>query len=98
MYIIHATLEVDPQKKPEFLEATRALMEGSREEEGNVFYNLMKDTEKENVYQMIEIWKDAAAMEEHNKSSHLQNFVKKAKELLTAPMDLNIYEGNKVEK
>lgn len=58
MIIIHAIFQVDPAKQQSFLEEIRPLIHNSREESGNVSYDLYKDTEKENVYTMVEVWKD----------------------------------------
>lgn len=57
MIIIHAIFQVDPAKQQSFLEEIRPLIHSSREESGNVSYDLYKDTEKENVYTMVEVWK-----------------------------------------
>ena len=52
MIIIHAIFQVDPAKQQSFLEEIHPLIHSSREESGNVSYDLYKDTEKENVYTM----------------------------------------------
>ncbi len=62
MIIIHAIFQVDPAKQQSFLEEIRLLIHSSREESGNISYDLYKDIEKENVYTMVEVWKDEAAV------------------------------------
>ncbi|HDV4624086.1 TPA: antibiotic biosynthesis monooxygenase, partial [Bacillus anthracis] len=47
MIIIHAIFQVDPAKQQSFLEEIHPLIHSSREESGNVSYDLYKDTEKE---------------------------------------------------
>ncbi len=47
MIIIHATFQVDPAKQQTFLEEIRPLIHSSREESGNISYDLYKDIEKE---------------------------------------------------
>ena len=98
MIIIHAGFHINPVKKAAFLDEVRPLIAASRAEEGNISYNLMKDTEKDNVYTMVEVWKDEAAVESHNTSAHFTSFVGKAPEYLAAPLDVEAYEGNKLEK
>ncbi|UII58233.1 antibiotic biosynthesis monooxygenase (plasmid) [Cytobacillus spongiae] len=98
MIIIHAQFQITPNKEQAFLEEIRSLVASSREEEGNVSYDLMKDTEKESVYTMVEVWKDSAAVETHNTSKHFTSFVGRAPEYLAAPLDVKIYEANKVER
>ncbi|EEK44327.1 MULTISPECIES: putative quinol monooxygenase [Bacillus] len=97
MIIIHATFQVDPAKQQTFLEEVQPLLHGSREESGNVSYDLYKDVEKENVYTMVEVWKDEVAVASHNTSEHFTSFVSKVKQLLTAPLDIKAYNGELVK-
>ncbi|MBJ8105726.1 MULTISPECIES: putative quinol monooxygenase [Bacillus cereus group] len=97
MIIIHAIFQVDPAKQQSFLEEIQPLLHGSREESGNVSYNLNKDTEKESVYTMVEVWKDEAAVASHNSSEHFTSFVSKAPQFLTAPLDVKVYSGELVK-
>ncbi|PFA67673.1 antibiotic biosynthesis monooxygenase [Bacillus sp. AFS015802] len=98
MIIIHAEFQINPIKEQAFLEEVRLLVSSSRSEEGNISYDLMKDTERESVYTMVEVWKDSSAVESHNTSEHFTSFVGRAPEYLAAPLDVKIYEGNKIEK
>jgi quinol monooxygenase YgiN len=98
MIIIHAGFHINPLKEQAFLEDIQTLVTASRTEEGNISYDLMKDTEKESVYTMVEVWKDTAAVEAHNSSEHFTSFVGRAPEYLAAPLDVNIFEGNKLER
>ncbi len=41
--------------------------------------------EKKNVYTMVEVWKDEAAVASHIQSEHFTSFVSKVKQFLTAP-------------
>ena len=79
------------------LEEIRPLIHSSREESGNISYDLYKDIEKENVYTMVEVWKDEAAVASHNTSEHFTSFVSKVKQFLTAPLDIKAYNGELVK-
>lgn len=96
MIIIHANLQVQPDQEHAFLEAARAVVEGSRKETGNIGYDLKKSTDQEGHYTMVELWKDAAATQAHNKSDHFQAFSKQAATFMAAPMDLNVYSAEPV--
>ncbi|WP_226673890.1 putative quinol monooxygenase [Rossellomorea aquimaris] len=98
MIIIHAEFKINPIQEQAFLEEIRPLVAASRAEAGNISYDLMKDTEREHVYTMVEVWKDSSAVESHNASEHFTSFVGRAPEYLAAPLDVKIYEGNKIEK
>ncbi|KEK22178.1 putative quinol monooxygenase [Bacillus gaemokensis] len=96
MIIIHAVFQVAPAKQQAFLEEIQPLINGSREEKGNVSYDLYKDTEKENVYTMVEVWQGAEAVASHNASEHFTSFVEKANQFLTAPLDIKVFDGQPV--
>ncbi|MEY8347939.1 putative quinol monooxygenase [Bacillus cereus] len=97
MIIIHAVFQVDPAKQQTFVEEIKPLIRDSREESGNVSYDLYKDTEKESVYTMVEVWQDAEAVASHNTSEHFTSFVSKASQFLTAPLDIKVYDGQLVK-
>ncbi|MBE3102675.1 MAG: antibiotic biosynthesis monooxygenase [Bacilli bacterium] len=98
MIITHAGFHVNAEKELLFLEEIRTLITGSRAESGNISYNLMKDTEKEFVYTMVEVWADAAAVDSHNKSDHFTAFVGNASQYLAAPLNVRLYEGKEFIK
>lgn len=98
MIIIHAGFQVNPAKEEEFLNEIKSLIAASREESGNISYGLHKDTEKENVFTMVEVWKDAQAVASHNETAHFTSFVGRAKDFLTAPLDVKAYDGQPLER
>ncbi|MGG4343289.1 putative quinol monooxygenase [Paenibacillus lautus] len=98
MIIIHAEMKVNSELEAEFLEAVKELIEASRVEAGNVSYNLLKDTDKDDTYLMVEQWKDQEAVEAHNASTHFQAFVAKAPKYLTAPLHVQAFAGQPISK
>lgn len=94
MILIHAGFKVQADKEQAFLEEIRTLIAASRTENGNVSYDLMKDTEKDHEYTMVEVWQDMNSVENHNKSDHFTSFASKAPHYLAAPLRMKIYEGN----
>ncbi|MDM5155326.1 putative quinol monooxygenase [Bacillus sp. DX1.1] len=97
MIIIHAVFHVDAAKQQAFLEEIQPLITASREESGNISYDLYKDTEKENVFTMVEVWQDAGAVASHNASEHFTSFVAKASNFLTAPLDVKAFDGQPLQ-
>ncbi|MFJ8264025.1 putative quinol monooxygenase [Rummeliibacillus sp. NPDC094406] len=93
MIIIHATFHINQKKQDMFLKEIQPLIATSREENGNVSYHLQKDVENENVFTMLEIWQDMQSVASHNSSEHFTSFVAKAKDFLTAPLDVKAFEG-----
>ena len=98
MIIIHAHLQVKPDQEQAFLDEMKTLLPLSRAEEGNISYELMKNTEKEHHYTMVELWKDAQATASHNTSAHFTAFVQKAPTFMAAPMDLQVFSGEAVKR
>lgn len=96
--IIHARFQLQPEQEQAFLEEIRSLVVASRAERGNISYDLMKDTEKENVYTMVELWTDSSAVEEHNKSVHFTAFASKAPQYLAARLDVKVYQGEEINR
>lgn len=93
MIIIHATFHIHAAKQDTFLQEIQPLIVASRAERGNISYRLQKDTETENIFTMVEIWQDLQAVANHNSSEHFTSFVAKAKDFLTAPLDVQAFEG-----
>lgn len=98
MIIIHARFQVIPAKEKAFLDEIRPLITKSRAESGNIAYDLMKDTDEDHVYTMVEVWKDTEAVGHHNTSGHFNEFVSKAPEFLAAPLAVNSYEASPLSK
>ncbi|MEM5010399.1 putative quinol monooxygenase [Niallia taxi] len=96
MFVIHAKMKLQEGKEAAFLEEVCTLVKASREEEGNISYQLVKSVEEENTFIMIEGWKDQAAIEQHNASSHFQGFVSKAGEYLAAPLEAEVFQAEKL--
>ncbi|VDG96532.1 Putative monooxygenase ycnE [Lysinibacillus sphaericus] len=97
MIIIHAHLQVKPDQEQAFLEEVKTLLSASRAEEGNSSYDLLKSTEQDCHYTMVEIWNDIEATTTHNTSEHFTTFVQKAPTYLAAPMDLKVFSGEPVK-
>lgn len=97
MIIIHATLTIDTTKEALFLSEITTLLDASRAEEGNISYDLVKQVDKENEFKMIEVWEDMNAVSKHNTSAHFTSFSEKAKDFLIAPIQLSVYDANKIK-
>lgn len=97
MIIIHANLQVKPDQEQAFLEEVKTLLSASRAEKGNISYDLMKSTEQDCHYTMVEIWADLEATATHNTSEHFTAFTQKAPNFMAAPMDLKVFSGEAVK-
>ncbi|WP_017814574.1 putative quinol monooxygenase [Paenibacillus shenyangensis] len=98
MFIIHANMLIKPEKVDQFLTEIDALVTASQAEEGNISYVLKRDVKQDNLFTMVEEWKDAAAMQEHNATAHFQKFVKDMQEFAAAPLDAKVFEGTEIKR
>lgn len=67
----------------------RDLVQASGSEEGNVSYGFYIDLADPAPF--LEVWKDQAAFDQHNATSHFQTFVAAAGPLFAAPLDIALY-------
>ncbi|MCH4827396.1 putative quinol monooxygenase [Planococcus halocryophilus] len=71
-------MQVKPDKEQAFLEASKPFNQASRAEEGNESYDLMKSTEQDHQYTVVEIWKDGQALQTHNGTEHMAAIAQQA--------------------
>lgn len=97
MIVVHAKMQIQATAKTQFLEEMKTLQAASREEQGNISYELLEHTEQPNTYIMIEVWKDQEAIAQHNASSHFQAFVSQAPQFMAAPLQVQAYEATSLQ-
>ena len=86
MIIIHADMQVKPEKREAFLQTIQPLVAGSQAEEGCLRYTLTQDVANLDRFTMIEVWKDEAAVERHNASAHFTGFFKVSTDFFAVPL------------
>lgn len=96
MIIIHALMQVKPECREQFLAEVKPLIAATLSEEGNLAYELYQHAGQENAFIMVESWRDSAAVSSHNVSSHFTAFAAKAGDLLSAPLDVKVYNAEQV--
>ncbi|WP_225744879.1 putative quinol monooxygenase [Marinilactibacillus sp. Marseille-P9653] len=72
MKVINAQFFIKEDKREVFIEDTKALIAETRKEEGCLEYHLYESLEERNLFIMVEVWADDAAIEIHNQSPLLQ--------------------------
>ena len=71
MLALWVKVRVKADQKERFLKAIEADALGSeRDEPGCLRFNVLQDEKDPNVYYFFEVYKDAAALEEHRKAPH----------------------------
>ena len=73
---IVASLTIQDEKHTADIEkALHAVVEATRQEEGNISYELHQDIANPLNYIFIEVWKSQEAIDAHNQSAHFHEFV-----------------------
>jgi quinol monooxygenase YgiN len=67
-------------KEAELQRELLALTAPTRAEPGNLRYDLYRSTVKPNDFMRLELWRDAAALDEHKATPHLQASFEKRKQ------------------
>ncbi|CAI3787951.1 Putative monooxygenase [Pseudomonas sp. MM227] len=85
---IIATVNAEPGKEAELLEALTQLVRASVEESGCLQYALHIDPDLPGVFVFYEGWASQAALDEHMASPHFLSFVAASDFLITGPTDI----------
>jgi quinol monooxygenase YgiN len=67
---------VKPEYKDDVLKAIKTVVDATRKEPGNIFYDVFVDVNNPLKFVFIETWKSQAAIDSHKKAAHFVNFVK----------------------
>ncbi len=72
---IMAEFDIKSDCIDKFLEEVKPLVKASNEEAGCIKYELHKALGSDNIFVMVEEWKDQAAIDFHNSSEHFTTIV-----------------------
>lgn len=72
MVILHAKLQIYPDKKAQFLEVVRRLVEETNKEPGVISYSCYEDVIIPNTYIFYEEYQDRAALDFHAQTEHFK--------------------------
>ncbi|WP_434779207.1 putative quinol monooxygenase [Neisseria sp. Ec49-e6-T10] len=73
--VIVATLNVKEAHQQELMPELLALIEKSRQEVGNIKYDLHQDMSQPNILVFVEVWASQQAVDAHNQTAHFKQFV-----------------------
>lgn len=71
-----------PGMKQAFMEATLELIESSRNEEGNISYDLYEEADGGDIMCFIENWRDGNAIKTHFDTPHFKQWLNKKESLV----------------
>ena len=86
-------VDVAPVSKDEGLAVVKALDAASKQEPGNLAYDLVMQTNRPNHLSLLEVWRDESSLEAHQAQSQNVNFRKTILPLSGAPYDQRVYRA-----
>jgi len=75
MLIQLVNIKVKPGHRDTFLKAFRINCDGTRNEAGNIRFDLLNDPADQNNFSVYEIFRDEAALDDHRKTAHYKTCV-----------------------
>lgn len=97
VYVI-ATLIVKPEAKADLFAAAKDAIAATRQEKGNISYELFESTTNPNKLVFVEEWESADNLAPHSKSEHMRTFGRIAVKSFAAPVQVQIITPEKVER
>lgn len=91
MLAIVAALKVISGKEDELVTAMKKMIEHVKDEDGTVDYVLHESVSEKGKYLFYETYKDQKAIEHHNSTPYMQEFLMKAGPLLADKPVIEIY-------
>ncbi|MDQ2649256.1 MAG: antibiotic biosynthesis monooxygenase [Actinomycetota bacterium] len=91
--LVTGTIDIDPAKRAEFIDAVTSLMADTRAEDGCVSYTFSGDLQDEGRFHVSEQWRDQAASDAHSASAHFLGFMGKLGEFGVKGADITKWTG-----
>jgi quinol monooxygenase YgiN len=92
VYQIYAKFTIKSTHTNEALAILDELITKTREESGNISYQLFQSVDNPAVFTIFEQWKDRAAIDEHNASEHFNKALPALEPFHAAPPVIEIYK------
>ncbi len=89
--IVIAKIQIIAGKEKEYLNIVPALIKATRNEPGNLVYNLYQSTESPSEFLVYEEYVDEAAFNTHRTSEAFQTFVEQAGPLFAKELDIQTF-------
>ncbi len=92
MIVISGTFTMEAADRDKFLEAAKAVMAGTLQEEGCHAYAFSPSVTDPTVVHLFEKWESEAHLGPHTKAEHIKTFGRALKELRISGRSLTMYE------
>ncbi len=85
MLVLLVDIRVKPEHREAFIQASLANHQGSRKEPGNLRWDFLQNEEDPDRFTLYEVYRDKAALEEHQKQPHYLEWKKAVEPMMAAP-------------
>lgn len=92
MFNIAGTIVINPEREARARELIAVLVAATRAEPGNVSYEYFLALDDPGRFHFFEEWETQEAIDAHNASTHLADFMAAAGELEISHVEINQYE------
>lgn len=92
MIIVYAKCIVSSQKKAEFLELAEKLVEATRQESGNISYELIHSLTGPSTYAFLERWENNEVLNCHLHAKAFIEIMPQLRRLMVADIDIVTHE------
>lgn len=93
MLIQMVTITVKPGHADDFIEAFRINYEGTRQEPGNLRFDVLRDPDDDHKFLIYEVFRTPEALEEHRRTPHYQECVKLLEPIQIGPRSKVFYNA-----
>jgi quinol monooxygenase YgiN len=85
-----ARFQAKPGMEEQFKQDLGAMVAPSRQDEGNIDYDVLQSNDDPAVFFTYENWTGKAALDKHMQTPHFKDLDRKSKETLAQPMDVQL--------
>ena len=92
MIKIVATSVIKDEKREEYIQLVKELIEKSKQEQGCISYGLFQDINDPSIITFIEDWQDQKSIELHRNSEHFKRIVPLLADFRVSKGEVNLYK------
>ena len=92
MFAMLVEINIQEGKEQEFLEVFERNHIGTRQEPGNLRFDVLRDPNIRTRFYAYEVYKDEAALEAHRTTEHYHRCVKELEAIMSGPRSKTVFE------
>lgn len=97
MILVTAKIIAKNGDRDKIISKAQDVIKSTRQEPGNISYDLYASTEDDNVLMMFEKWKNQDELNSHMQTEHFKAFGNAIEQFLTEDLHIDVYSVEKFE-